>query len=106
MTDLNEKTFFETVNKQKETCVILFSKATCPICQQVTPILQQLEAQYAAQSVQFYHVDAVAEKDLLERVALKGVPQVMFFQNGDLCGKYAGIREEAAYRAKIEEILQ
>ena len=78
MLDLNEKLFFEKTTKNRETCVVLFSKATCHICQQVTPILEELERLYAEQPVSFYHVDAVTEKSLMERLSLKGVPQVLF----------------------------
>ena len=36
---------------------------------------------------------------------MKGVPQVLFFQHGESRGKYAGIRDEADYKNKVEEIL-
>ncbi len=106
MLDLNEKLFFEKTTKNRETCVVLFSKATCHICQQVTPILEELERLYAEQPVSFYHVDAVTEKSLMERLSLKGVPQVLFFRQGESRGKYAGIRETEAYKEKIDALLQ
>lgn len=106
MLDLNEKLFFEKTTKNRETCVVLFSKATCHICQQVTPILEELERLYAEQPVSFYHVDAVTEKSLMERLSLKGVPQVLFFRQGEYRGKYAGIRETEAYKEKIDALLQ
>ena len=106
MQELDEKKFMETVTQQKATCVVLFSKQTCHICQQVTPIIERLETQYADKPVQFYHVDAIKEKALLERLAVKGVPQVLFYQHGESRGKYAGIRDEEEYQAKIEEVLK
>lgn len=105
MLDLDEKTFFEKVNQNQENCVVLVSKATCPICQQVTPLITDLEQRYEAQPVQFYHIDSEKNKTLLERLKLKGVPQVLFFQHGEFRGKYAGIREESVYQTKLEEVL-
>lgn len=105
MQDLNEKLFFEKTTKDQEACVILFSRATCHICQQVTPMLEELETEYAGQPVSFYHVDAVTETQLMERLSLKGVPQVLFFQHGEFRGKYAGIREADEYKEKIETLL-
>ena len=105
MLDLDEKMFFEKVNQNRENCVVLVSKATCPICQQVTPLIEELEQNYAEQPVQFYHIDSVKNKSLLERLNMKGVPQVLFFQHGESRGKYAGIRDEVDYKNKVEEIL-
>ena len=105
MLELNEKLFSEKITKNQENCVVLFSKATCHICQQVMPILEELETEYEKQPVSFCHVDAVAEKNLMERLSLKGVPQVLFFQHGESRGKYAGIREAEEYKEKIEALL-
>ena len=35
----------------------------------------------------------------------KGVPQVLFFNEGEFLGKYAGKKDEEVYTAKIDEIL-
>ena len=42
----------------------------------------------------------------MERLSLKGVPQVLFFRQGESRGKYAGIRETEAYKEKIDALLQ
>lgn len=105
MLDLNEKKFNEKVYQNQESCVVFFSKPSCPICQQVVPIMDKLEQQYSGQKIQFYNVDAIAEKSLMDRLSLKGVPQVAFFQKGDFSSKFAGIRDESDYIKKIEELL-
>lgn len=105
MLDLDQGLFNEKISRNQESCVILFSKPGCPICQQVTPIIEEMEKEYAESDVHFYHVDSVKEKELMSRMFLKGVPQVLFFKNGDFHGKYAGIRDEDEYRNSLKDLL-
>ncbi len=106
MLELDEKTFYEKVNQKQENCVVLFSKSTCHICQQVAPIVETLEQECSQAPVQFYHIDAIQNKNLLDRLGVKGVPQVLFFQHGEFRGKLTGIRDESEYKDKVDEILQ
>lgn len=106
MLDLNEKMFNQKVYQNKESCVVFFSKSTCHICQQVAPMIENLEQEYSGKQIHFYNVDADLEKELMERLSLKGVPQVAFFQKGDFGSKLAGIRDESDYKEKIEELLR
>ena len=64
-----------------------------------------IEEEYAGKDFGFYHVDIEAEKDLFNRFSLKGVPQVLFFNEGEFLGKFAGKKEEEDYTNKIDEIL-
>ena len=68
-------------------------------------IIEEIEEEYAGKDFGFYHVDIEAEKDLFNRFSLKGVPQVLFFNEGEFLGKFAGKKEEEEYIAKIEEII-
>ena len=43
---------------------------------------------------------------MLDRLGVKGVPQVLFFQHGEFRGKLTGIRDESEYKDKVDEILQ
>lgn len=53
----------------------------------------------------FYHVDVEEQKPLFQRFSLKGVPQVLYFKDGEFLGKMAGKKEEQEYRDKIESII-
>ena len=105
MLDLDQELIDEKLTKNHENCVILFSKKGCPICQQVTPIIEELEQEYSDSDVHFYHVDSIKEKELMSKMFLKGVPQVLFFKDGDFRGKYAGIRDEEEYRNILKDLV-
>lgn len=105
MLDLNAQSFDEKIYDDGENCLVIFSRTSCHVCQEVHPILDEIEKQYAGKPFGFYHVDIEAEKDLFNRFSLKGVPQVLFFSDGEFVGKFAGKKEEEEYTAKIDEII-
>lgn len=105
MEDLNARSFEEKIYDDGEACLVIFSRTSCHVCQEVHPILEEIEKDYAGKPFGFYHVDIEAEKDLFSRFSLKGVPQVLFFNDGEFVGKFAGKKEEEDYTNKIDEIL-
>lgn len=50
-------------------------------------------------------VDVEAQPKLFQRFGLKGVPQVMFFQEGAFTAKLAGEKDLEAYEDQITQIL-
>ena len=105
MQELNASTFEEIIYDDGKPCLVLFSRQSCHVCQEVHPIIEEIEEEYAGKDFGFYHVDIEAEKDLFNRFSLKGVPQVLFFNEGEFLGKFDGKKEEEDYTNKIDEIL-
>ena len=105
MQDLNANTFEELIYDEGKPCLVIFSRKSCHVCQEVHPILDEVEEEYKDKDFGFYHVDVEDEKDLFNRFSLKGVPQVLFFNDGEFLGKFAGKKDIEAYTDKIEEIL-
>lgn len=105
MLDLNANSFEEIIYDEGKPCLVLFSRKSCHVCQEVHPMLEEIEEEYAGKDFGFYHVDVEDEKDLFNRFSLKGVPQVLFFNDGEFLGKFAGKKDEEVYTDKIEEIL-
>ena len=105
MKDLDAMEFQERVYDDGEPCLVLFSRKDCHVCQEVHPMLEEIEEEYRDSEFGFYHVDVDEEKDLFQKMALKGVPQVLFFQDGELVGRLSGKQDEEAYLEKIDGIL-
>lgn len=104
MEKLNSSAFDEVVYDEGEACLVMFSRKTCHVCEQVHPKLEELEEDYKGR-FGFYTVDVEEEKNLFNRFSLKGVPQVLFFNDGDFVGKMAGEKEIEEYEEKIESII-
>ena len=105
MQELNGATFEEIIYDEGQPALVIFSRKSCHVCQEVHPIIDEIEKQYEGKDFGFYHVDVEDEKDLFNRFSLKGVPQVLFFNEGEFLGKYAGKKDEEVYTDKIDEIL-
>lgn len=106
MQKLDSNMFEEIIYDNEENCLVIFSRKTCHVCQAVKPIIEEIAAdpQYAGK-FGFYTVDVEEQPALFQRFSLKGVPQVLFFSEGEYKGKMAGEKEEEEYRDKIAEII-
>ena len=96
MKKLNSVAFEEYVENDGETCLVIFSRKTCHVCQAVHAILDDLEQDYKGK-MPFYEVDVEEEQGLFEKMMMKGVPQVVIFDNGEPVEKLAGSHEEDDY---------
>lgn len=105
MEALTQETFPKKLFDEKHTCLVLFIKESCPICQELHPLIEEIEAGYPDKSFYFYYVDAIAEETLYKSLHLQGTPTVLFFRNGELCQKFTGLREYDEIEFLIDRVL-
>lgn len=67
-------------------------------------MLEELQTQYK-DKFGFYYVDVEEDANLSQRFALRGVPSIIFFNDGVLQGKLAGNIEDETVENKIAEVL-
>ncbi|WP_058911605.1 co-chaperone YbbN [Entomohabitans teleogrylli] len=73
-------------------------------CQQLTPVLEKLAAQYSGQFV-LAKVDCDAEQMVASQFGLRAIPTVYLFQNGQPVDGFQGPQPEEAIRALLEKVL-
>lgn len=105
MEALTLQTFEQHVFDEKETCLVLYIKEGCPICQELHPLIEEIEQGYAGKPFQFYYVDAIAEAELYKSMQLQGTPTVQFYRNGELCNKFTGLREYEEIEFLIDRVM-
>lgn len=103
--ELDAHSFEEIIYNNAEPCLVVFSRESCHVCQEVVPMLEEMEPNYQGK-FGFYHVDVEEQKALFQRFSLKGVPQILFFNDGEYQGKMAGKVEEEQVEEKIAEITE
>ena len=81
-----------------------FTRKTCHVCQAVHPKLEELEEDYKGK-FGFYEVDVEEQRNLFQRFSLKGVPQILFFKDGEVVSKKAGDHDIEEFEDKINEII-
>lgn len=101
---LNSNSFEEIIYDNGEPCLVVFSRKTCHVCQEVVPALEELAPRYEGK-FGFYYVDVEENKALYQRFSLKGVPQILFFNEGQYQGKMAGKIEDEQVEAKIAGVI-
>jgi len=101
---LNSNRFEEIIYDNCEPCLVIFSRKTCHVCKEVVPMLEELQPQYEGK-FGFFFVDVEEDKSLFQRFSLKGVPQILLFNEGEYQGKLAGNVDEEKVEEKIAEVL-
>ena len=93
MESLTQELFQKYVLDEKQNCLILAVKEGCPICQEMHPLIEEVEAAYADAPFKFYLLDAITEEAFYKSLKLQGTPTTMFYRNGELTQKFTGLRE-------------
>ncbi|AET66906.1 thioredoxin domain-containing protein [Desulfosporosinus orientis DSM 765] len=101
---LNPSGFEEKIYDMGEACLVVFSRKSCHVCKEVVPTVEELQTKYEGK-FGFYYVDVEENKALYQSFSLKGVPQILFFKDGEYQGKLSGKVEEEQIEEKIEENL-
>ena len=102
---LNANNFEKIIYDNGEPCLVIFSRKSCHVCKQVVPILEELQPKYEGK-FGFYYVDVEENTSLQQRFSLKGIPQILYFNDGEFHGKQAGLVEEETVEEKIANILE
>jgi thioredoxin 1 len=102
---LNSNSFEEIIYDNGEPCLVIFSRKTCHVCKEVVPVLEEMQPEYEGK-FGFYYVDVEEQTALFQRFSLKGVPQILFFKDGEYQGKLAGAVDDERVSDKITEVLE
>lgn len=73
-------------------------------CEQLTPVLESLAAQYHGQFI-LAKLDCDAEQMVASQFGLRALPTVYLFQNGQPVDGFQGPQPEEAIRALLEKVL-
>ncbi|HHY28505.1 MAG TPA: thioredoxin family protein [Desulfitobacterium dehalogenans] len=102
---LDTNTFEQLIYDEGRACLVMFSRKSCHVCQKVIPVLEELRPNYE-ENFGFYYVDVEDDKALFQRFSLKGVPQILYFKDGEYQGKMAGAVEDDKVEQMIIDILE
>ena len=103
---INAEQFEQITKENKETCIVIFSKETCSVCKQLAPIAEKVAAQFEGQ-VNFYDMDVKTPDGLatFKSLQLMGVPQSVFFLNGEMKESLPGAISESIFKKEINDMI-
>ena len=102
ITDAN----FKEVLANNAVVVVDFGAAWCGPCKSLSPVIDKIETAYEGRAA-VGKVDIEESPETTEEFAIRSVPTILFFKNGELVPgkKIVGATNEAKITAIIDEIL-
>ena len=84
--------------------LIDFTAAWCGPCRTLTPILAQLETEYAGR-VEVVAIDVDAQPDVAQQYSIRSMPTVVLIRAGNEVGRVVGTRSRAFFAGVIDRAL-
>lgn len=101
--EFTDANFDELLNSNK-VVVADFWATWCGPCKAMGPSIDELSAEYEGQAL-IGKVDVEENNDLAEKYAIRSVPTLIFFKDGEMVDKVVGLQPKAAIEAKIKDLL-
>ncbi len=95
---------FDELLSSNKVVVADFWATWCGPCKAMGPSIDELAAQYEGQAL-IGKVDVEENNDLAEKYAIRSVPTLIFFKDGEMVDKVVGLQPKAAIEAKIKDLL-
>ena len=96
---------FSEIVKSGKPVVIDFWAEWCGPCRAIAPSVEELAHEYEGK-VEIGKMDVDANTAIPEEYAIRNIPTMLFFKNGELVDKHVGVAAKAAIAAKIEALLK
>ena len=101
--NITESSFDQAVLQSSKLVVVDFWAPWCGPCKLITPILDNLNREYAGEVV-FGKVNVDDEPGLAEKYHVRGIPTLLFFKGGDIVSTKVGLLSAEQLRAIILEL--
>ncbi len=97
--------FEETILQSPLPCLVDFYSDSCPPCRRLSPIIDELAETYAGRAV-VCKVNVASAREPSAAYQIYGIPDVLFFQNGEIVERLGGLRPQAAYERTLDQLIQ
>lgn len=95
---------FDELLSSNKVVVADFWATWCGPCKAMGPSIDELSEQYEGQAL-IGKVDVEENNDLAEKYAIRSVPTIIFFKDGEMVDKQVGAVPKAVLESKIKALL-
>lgn len=95
---------FDELLGSNKVVVADFWATWCGPCKAMGPSIDELSEQYEGQAL-IGKVDVEENNDLAEKYAIRSVPTIIFFKDGEMVDKMVGLQSKAVLESKIKALL-
>ncbi|MBD2491010.1 thioredoxin [Aulosira sp. FACHB-615] len=101
--DIQESEFY-TLLTQEKILVVDFTATWCGPCRLVSPLMEQLATEYNGRA-KVVKVDVDKNKPLFKQYALRSIPAILIFKDGDLVEKIIGVSPYEQFKEAVDNLL-
>jgi len=102
--EITDSNFEELVLKTDKPVVIDFWAVWCGPCRIVTPIVEEMSAEYDGKAV-IGEVDVDSYPDIATKYGIRNIPTVLFLKNGEIADKQVGVAPKQKFVDKLNVLL-
>lgn len=95
---------FDELLSSNKVVVADFWATWCGPCKAMGPSIDELSAEYEGRAL-IGKVDVEENNDLAEKYAIRSVPTIIFFKDGEMVDKQVGAVAKSVLEAKIKALL-
>lgn len=95
---------FDELLSSNKVVVADFWATWCGPCKAMGPSIDELSAEYEGRAL-IGKVDVEENNDLAEKYAIRSVPTIIFFKDGEMVDKQVGAVPKAVLESKIKNLL-
>lgn len=95
---------FDELLSSNKVVVADFWATWCGPCKAMGPSIDELSAEYEGKAL-IGKVDVEENNDLAEKYAIRSVPTIIFFKDGEMVDKQVGAVPKAVLESKIKALL-
>jgi thioredoxin 1 len=97
---INASNFEAEVINSRLPVLIDFYADWCPPCRRLAPILDRLSTEFAGR-INFVKVNSDEEGELASSFGVTGLPTLVFMENGEVVGQFAGLPPEKELKDEL-----
>src|SRR5437868_1784171 len=97
--------FGQEVEQASGAVLVDFTATWCPPCKALAPVLEDVAVKYAGR-VKVVKVDVDENQALASRFGVQGIPNLLFFKDGEVVNQAVGFQSEDRLTAILDGVLR
>ncbi len=98
---LTQENFEREVLEAKQPVLVDFGADWCAPCRAIGPLVDELAAEFQARAI-VGKVDVDEQEELARRYGISSIPSLLFFKNGEIAERVAGVVSKTRLAEKLE----
>lgn len=99
-----EESNFEALLTSEKLVIVDFTAKWCGPCRKIAPFMEEISQNYQ-ENVEVFKVDIDRSKPLAKKYAIRSIPAVLFFQNGEVVETIVGVQPYEKFVSTIDKFI-